>query len=78
MQGSLRREADYLKGCMYYTQEGMHIEVLMLIEALTWLLREDERLKRQGKIWRHNIKKTGRGIESKCSLSKRKTQTSSH
>lgn len=64
MQGSLRREAGYLKGCMHYTQERVHIEILMLIEALTRLLREDERLKRQGKIWRHNIKETGRGIES--------------
>lgn len=70
MQGSLRRQADYLKGYIHYIQECMHIEVLMLTEALTWLLREDERIKRQGKIWRHNIKETGRGIESKCSLSK--------
>lgn len=57
-------EAGYLKGCMHYTQEGMHIEILMLIEALTQLLGEDERIKRQGKIWKHNIKETGRGIES--------------
>lgn len=47
MQGSLRRQADYLKGYIHYTQECVHIEVLMLAETLTQLLRDDERIKRR-------------------------------
>lgn len=36
MQGSLRRKVDYLKGYIHYTQECMHIEVLTLIETLSF------------------------------------------
>lgn len=72
------KEASWLSERLQTLHTGMHAHRSSDADRDTQLLREDERIKRQRKIWRHDIKATGRGIESKCSLSKWKTQTSSH